>query len=90
MARRTLTALLWLFAAWTGVGALSAFIEVPSVAGLVVGLALAVLVWWDPAGRLWKPRADRKLVRRRLADLQRIPAPPPAAHVRPEAETVRG
>ncbi|HJW21804.1 MAG TPA: hypothetical protein VJ506_05175 [Candidatus Limnocylindrales bacterium] len=90
MARRTITALLWLLAVWTFWNGLSVYAGLPWLVGPLAGFALAGLIWWDPREILWRPRPDRAAVRRRLADLERLPAPEPARDVRREAESARG
>lgn len=91
MARRTVTALLWLLAVWTVFNALSVYAGVPAWVGPAAGLAVAALVWWDPSGRLWQIRAARAAARRRLADLPRVSqSPTTAPELRRETETTRG
>lgn len=89
MVRRTVTALLWLFSIWTVGGALSVYAGVPSLAGPVVGAAVAGLIWWDPSGRLWKPRPSAA-ARRRLADLARVSATANAAETQRKPEVAQG
>ncbi len=89
MLKRMVTALLWLCAAWTFGGMLSAFAGIPSLVGPVLGVVIAAVVWWDPAGWLWAPRPS-PAARRRLADLARVNVSEDAPEVRRTTETAEG
>jgi hypothetical protein len=89
MVRRTVTAILWLFAIWTTVGAVAVYAGLPSIVAPALGLVVAALVWWDPRGWLWMP-VPNAAVRRRLASLDRVPDSPASGEIRPEAESVQG
>jgi hypothetical protein len=88
MLKRTIAALLWLFAAWTLGGMISVFAGAPYILSPVLGILVALIVWWDPAGWLWsrRPRHSPAL-RRRLADLERVPDHGAGAAIRRESES---
>lgn len=86
MIRRIATALLWLLATWVGGGSVMYFVGVPAVFAPIAGVAVALLVLWDPGNRLWAPRPDRKLIRRRIADLERVSPSVPDAAAQPQPE----
>jgi hypothetical protein len=88
MVLRTFTAILWLLAVSTGGNVLSIYFGLPVGAGLVAGLVVAALVWWDPADKLWRPAADAAIRRRRVADLKRMREASPVAQAHREAESV--
>ena len=89
MIKRTVTSLLWFLAAWTFGGVLSVFAGLPPFLGPVMGLAVGVLVWWDPMGMLWSLRPS-PAARRRLADLGRASVAEGAPEPRRTAETAEG
>ena len=63
MSKRNLAAVLWFFAGWVGAGGVFAFAGMPSNLGIVVGVVIAGLVWWDPAGWIWVRSATQRRVR---------------------------
>ena len=90
MIRRTVTAALWFAAGW-GFGGLLAYLAgIPVVLAPAVGLVPASLVAWDPTGVVWGPKPDRKLIARRIADLERVSTtasgPAPERRMEPAAD----
>lgn len=64
MNKRNLASVLWFFAGWVGVGGIFAMTALPPNLGIVVGILVAGLVWWDPRGRIWGPKpATQRRVR---------------------------
>ena len=90
MTRRAVTTILWFFASSIATGPLSVYAGLPSFIGLALGLAVATLVWWDPRGWLWKPAPDRAAMRRRIAELERVPDQAPAGEMRHETGSAPG
>jgi hypothetical protein len=81
-------AFLWLLAGWTSGGLAAYVLGLPAMTGPLLGLAAALFVGWDPVGRIWAPRPDRQRIRRRLADLERVPVESSSQAPRPQAEPV--
>ena len=62
MSKRNLATVLWFFAGWVSAGGVFAMSGMPADLGIVVGVALAGLVRWDPAGWIWaKPVPTRRV-----------------------------
>ena len=87
MTKRTVAAVLWLLAVWTLGNIVSTFTGIPSILGPAAGLAVAALVWWDPAGWLWTRHVQSPAARRRLADLARVSDSSQAPELRRETDT---
>ncbi len=58
---RNLSTVLWFFAGWSGAGLVVGFLALPTVLALLGGLAAAALVRWEPSGRLWGARDQRRV-----------------------------
>jgi len=69
MLTRAITTLLWFLGGWTLGSLLSFFLGLPSGLDLVLSLALAVMVWWDPTERLWAYEQQGRSVDRRTKGL---------------------
>lgn len=76
---RTLTSILWFVAVWMGAGVVTLISGAPEILALVAAVAAGLLIWSDPMHWLWLPRPDRKQIRRRIADLERVSPSAPAA-----------
>jgi hypothetical protein len=63
MNKRNLAAILWFFAGWMAAGGVFAVTGLPINLGPVVGLAVAGLVWWDPAHLIWPRQANVRRIR---------------------------
>jgi hypothetical protein len=63
MNKRNLAAVLWFLAGWMAAGGLFALYGLPQSLGIVVGVATAGLVWWDPAHLIWKRPSEVRRVR---------------------------
>jgi hypothetical protein len=50
MSKRNLSAFLWFLVGWQAGGVLVAFMALPVLLSFVPGVAMAVLVLWDPTG----------------------------------------
>ena len=87
MTKRTVAAVLWLLAVWTVGNALGLLAGWPSFVGPALGLVVAALVWWDPAGWLWPRHVQSAAARRRLADLTRVSGSAQAPELRRETDT---
>jgi hypothetical protein len=62
MSKRNLATVLWFLAGWVGAGGVFALSGMPSDLGIVVGVVVAGLVRWDPAGWIWaKPAPTRRI-----------------------------
>jgi hypothetical protein len=72
VARRALTTFLWFVTGWAAGGVLSFVLGTPTLLAPVLGLAASAVVAWDPSGLIWGPTPDRALIRRRIADLERV------------------
>lgn len=59
---RVAATILWFMAAWSAAGLLVGLAGLPSAVASVGGIAVAMVVWFDPTGRLW-PRAATRRVR---------------------------
>jgi hypothetical protein len=53
MSKRNLATSLWFLMGWTFGLILASIAGIPSLAAPVLGVALAVVVYRDPSGRLW-------------------------------------
>ena len=81
MSKRNLAAVLWFLAGWVGAGGVFAMSGMPSNLGIAVGVVVAGLVWWDPAGWIWtRPTAKRRVrpINDVAAELERNAAAPSA------------
>ena len=63
MSKRNLATILWFFAGWVGAGGVFAMSGMPSDLGIVVGVVVASLIRWDPAGWIWPKPAPKRRVR---------------------------
>jgi hypothetical protein len=63
MSKRNLATVLWFFAGWVSAGGVFAMSGMPSSIGIVVGVVVAGLVRWDPAGWIWAKPAPQRRVR---------------------------
>lgn len=64
MSKRNIAAILWFFAGWVAAGGVFSMSGLPSNLGIAVGVIVAGLVWWDPAGWMWaRQRTTRRTVR---------------------------
>jgi hypothetical protein len=90
MTKRNVTTVLWFLAVWTAGDMLTVFAGWPSLSGPALGLLVAAVIWWDPAGVLWARRVDKARIRRRLADLPRAADTPTETELRSEVDAVRG
>jgi hypothetical protein len=62
MTKRALGSLLWFAASWFGFEILWSVTGVPRMLGPMLGLAVALLVATDPAGRIWgSPSVEPRL-----------------------------
>jgi hypothetical protein len=62
MNKRNLATVLWFFAGWVGAGGVFAMSGMPADLGIVVGVVIAGLIRWDPAGWIWaKPGTTRRV-----------------------------
>jgi hypothetical protein len=62
MTKRNVAAVLWFAAGWSGGGLLAGLIGLPTVLGLIPGIALAILVRWDPTGAIWSRSVTGKRI----------------------------
>lgn len=68
MNKRNLATLLWFMVGWT-IGAVVAFVAgLPSALAVVLGVALAAIVRWDPTGHLWASAVQRPARHRQHVD----------------------
>ena len=63
MSKRNLATVLWFFAGWVGAGGVFAMSGMPGDLGIVVGVVVAGLVRWDPAGWIWAKPAPKRRIR---------------------------
>jgi hypothetical protein len=86
MSKRNLATVLWFFAGWVGAGGAFAMSGMPADLGIAVGVVVAGLIRWDPAGWIWaKPATTRRVrpINDVAAELDRTTGAPSA-----EAERV--
>lgn len=81
-----MAALLWLLAGWTTGGLAAYVLGLPAITAPALGLAAGLFVGWDPMHLLWAVRPDRTRIRRRIADLERVPADASNPALRAQAE----
>jgi hypothetical protein len=86
MNKRNLAAVLWFLAGWMAAGGVFAVSGLPSGLGIVVGVAVAGLVWWDPTHVMWK----RPTEVRRVRPINDVAAELDAQRVPPAAESELG
>jgi len=63
MNKRNLAAILWFFAGWMAAGGVFSITGLPLNLGPLVGLAVAALIWWDPAHAIWPRQQPTRRVR---------------------------
>jgi hypothetical protein len=85
MSKRNLATVLWFFAGWVGAGGVFAMSDMPSDLGIVVGVVLAGLIRWDPAGWIWAKPAPT----RRIRSINDVAAELDRAATAPVADTER-
>jgi hypothetical protein len=79
---RKLSTVLWFLTGWSAAGLAVGYMALPSYLALLGGLAAAVLVRWEPSGRLWATQPQRRVrpIEEVAAELDghAAPAPSPA------------
>ena len=60
---RTLSTMLWFITGWSATGFVVGVLALPSSLALVGGIATAMIVWFDPTGRLWGQAKPTRRVR---------------------------
>lgn len=60
---RILATVLWFAAGWSAAGLLVGLLAWPSPLAVVSGLAVAMVVWFDPAGWIWQRRSQQRRIR---------------------------
>jgi hypothetical protein len=63
MTKRNLVTILWFVMGWSLGSILAAFIGLPSILSLVVGMSFAAIVRWDPTGLLWARSPTSRRIR---------------------------
>ncbi|HXG26388.1 MAG TPA: hypothetical protein VNL94_06005 [Candidatus Binatia bacterium] len=59
---RVVGTVMWFVAAWSGAGFFAGIAGLPSALALVAALLVAMIVWFDPTGRIWgQPRPTRRV-----------------------------
>ena len=51
---RVVATILWFLSGWVSIGFFAALVGLPPAVGTVGGLAIAMVVWFDPAGWIWQ------------------------------------
>jgi hypothetical protein len=60
---RTLSTMLWFITGWSATGFVVGVLALPSSLAMVGGIAIAMIVWFDPSGRLWGKAKPQRRVR---------------------------
>jgi hypothetical protein len=58
MAKRVITSVLWLFAAWYAWNVLAWAVGLPTIVGPLIGLAVGLFVGLDPLHAIWRRRPE--------------------------------
>ncbi len=91
MVQRVVATGLWFLVGWTGASMGSYFLGLPDILAPILGLGFAAFVGLDPTGRRWSRQPRRSaLLRRRLADLERVPDQAHEPGLRHEADVAKG
>lgn len=62
MSKRNLAAFLWFLVGWSGAGMIASFTGMPPMIAVIPGVALGLLVHWDPTHSLWtRPQPQRRV-----------------------------
>jgi hypothetical protein len=60
---RVVATLLWSAVGWSAAGIVAGLLALPSAVALVGAIAAAMIVWFDPSGRLWARQAPGRRIR---------------------------
>jgi len=60
--KKNIAMVLWFLAGWMGSSLFVGFTDAPAVLALIPGIALAILVRWDPTGAIWSRSVTGKRI----------------------------